>query len=101
MEFVRFIGWIFTKVYELLDFKILGFPISVINIIIVVTVFAAFISFLVNIGGVTSSTTGIGSLFTLGRKNTELERTREENHLLHLRIRDLTTNKKMRVRGPR
>ena len=57
-EFISYLGFIFTKIYNLLDFKILGFPISCIHIILGTIVFAAFITFIKNISGIVTSSTG-------------------------------------------
>ena len=69
MEFIEFIAFIFTKIYHLLDFKILGFPISCIHIILGSIVFCGFITFLRNVSGVVGDTSGFDRLHRIGLKN--------------------------------
>lgn len=61
MEFVTFLGWFLSKIYNLLDFKIFDFPISFINILIGCFLFTSFIAFLKSISGVVGSTSSFDS----------------------------------------
>lgn len=62
MEFIRFVGWILSEIYNLLDFKILDFPLSVIQIMLGVLVFAAIITFLRNVTSIVGGTDTLGKL---------------------------------------
>lgn len=71
MEFVKFIGWILSQIYHLLDFKILGFDISVIHIMIGCIFLGALITFIKNITGVVGSTSSFDKVHSVRSRETD------------------------------
>ena len=70
MEFVKFVGWILSQVYHLLDFKILGFDLSVIQILLGCLLLGAVITFIKNISGVVGSSSSFDKVHSVSKQTT-------------------------------